>query len=335
MRDLIKQVPIPAAGVALGLAALGILLQPYSEIVHIVCGVLSACFILLLFAKIVLFPKTIRDDLHNSIAASVSATLFMTLMQLSTYLAPVLHTAALCLWVAAIAGHLCLMLWFTATYIRHFKLSEVFPTYFICYVGIIVGSVSSPTFGMEAVGNVLFWFGFACYLVLLVVVTTRYFKHEVPEAARPLFCIYTAPMSLSLAGYLAAADQPNVAFVIVLLVLAQILLLVVLSRLPLFVKLKFYPSFAAMTFPFVITATALSRATTLLRSQGVLAPGAFSTFLDVLLVVETVLACGMVLFVVCHYAHFFWRCIAAPSDPGIKRERRIASMIARGLTGKR
>lgn len=335
MRDLIKQVPIPAAGVALGLAALGILLQPYSEIAHIACGVLSTCFVALLLAKIVLFPQMIRDDLHNSIAASVSATLFMTLMQLSTYLAPVLYAPAFGLWALAVAGHFCLMIWFTATYIRHFKLNQVFPTYFICYVGIIVASVSSPTFGMQTLGHGLFWFGFACYLMLLVVVTTRYFKHEVPEAARPLFCIYTAPMSLSLAGYLATAAQPNAVFAAVLLVLAQILLLVVLVRLPLLMKLKFYPSFAAMTFPFVITATALGRTLSLLRAEGLLAPGSFSTGLDVLLVAETVLACGMVLFVVLHYVRFFWRSVASPTNPGVKRERRIASMIARGLTGKR
>ncbi|MFR1639369.1 MAG: hypothetical protein ACLSVD_09480 [Eggerthellaceae bacterium] len=38
MREFIKKVPIPTAGVALGLAALGNLLQPYTEIAHVACG---------------------------------------------------------------------------------------------------------------------------------------------------------------------------------------------------------------------------------------------------------------------------------------------------------
>lgn len=335
MRTLIKNVPIPAAGVALGLAALGNLLQSYTEIAHIACGALSLCFVALLIAKIALFPEMIRDDLHNSILASVSATLFMTLMQLATYLAPVVWHLGFVLWALAVAGHLCLMVWFTATFIAHFKLSEVFPTYFICYVGIVVASVTCPTFGMQPVGRALFWFGFACYLVLLVVVTARHLKHEVPEAARPLFCIYTAPMSLSLVGYLSTAAQPSPLFVIVLLVAAQVLLAVVLVRLPLLARLRFYPSFAAMTFPFVITATALGRATAFLRDAGMLVPGALSDALGVLLVAETVLACLMVLFVVVHYVRFFWRSVATPNDAGVKRERRLASMIARGLTGRR
>ncbi|HIS39443.1 MAG TPA: TDT family transporter [Candidatus Aphodovivens avistercoris] len=331
MRTLIKSVPIPAAGVALGLAALGNLLQPHAEAAHVVCGVLSLCFVALLVAKIVLFPGMIRDDLKNSIFASVSATLFMTLMQLATYLAPALHQAAFALWCAAVAGHLVLMAWFTVRYILHFKLAEVFPTYFICYVGIVVASVTCPAFGMQAVGQTLFWFGFFCYLVLLVVVSARYVKHEIPEAARPLFCIYTAPMSLSLAGYLSCMEQPNAAFVVALLVLAQLLLVLVLARLPLFMKLRFYPSFAAMTFPFVITATALGKATAFLREAGLLQPGALSVALDVLLVAETVLACAMVLFVTVHYARFFVRSVKTPDDVAVKREGKLAALIARGL----
>lgn len=303
MREIIRKVPIPTAGVALGLAALGNLLQPYTEIVHIVCGILSLVLIAMLGAKIALFPDMIRDDLHNSIMASVSATLFMTLMQLAGYLAPFAYIPAFALWSAAVVAHLALMGWFTARFISHFKLHEVFPTYFICYVGIVVASVTSPTFGMEAVGHLLFWFGFACYVVLLGLVTYRYMKHEIPESARPLFCIYTAPMSLSLAGYLAVEPTPNAAFACALAVLAQVLLVVVLARLPHFLRLKFYPSYAAMTFPFVITATALDRTLTLLANSGV----AFPAVLHLLAYAEVVLACVMVLYVFVRYIAEFVR----------------------------
>lgn len=316
MRDLIKKAPIPTAGVALGLAALGNLLQPVSDIAHTVCGVLALLFIALLVTKVFLFPQLIRDDLHNSISASVSGTAFMTFMQLSTYLAPFAYEAAFVIWVVAVAGHVALIIWFTFRFIRKFKLHEVFPTYFICYVGIIVASVTSPTFGMQVVGEVLFWFGFVCYIVLLGVVTYRYAKHAIPEAARPLFCIYAAPMSLSLVGYLAAASHPNVVFVAVLLVLAQLLFVVVLSRLPCLLRLKFYPSYAAMTFPFVITATALWKGVAFLRNGGIALPFAF----DVLIVLESALATGMVAYVVGHYLRFFFRRIEQPKNPQVLKE---------------
>lgn len=304
MRDVIKKVPIPTAGVALGLAALGNLLQPYTEIAHFVCGGLSLALVSMLVAKVVLFPSMIRDDLQNSILASVSATFFMTLMQLAGYLAPVAIVPAFGLWCAAIVGHFTLMAWFTAHYIRRFKLSEVFPTYFICYVGIIVAAVTSPTFGMEAFGQGIFWFGFACYAILLAVVTARYIKHDIPEGARPLFCIYAAPMSLSLVGYLAVMPEPNLMFAVVLMGLGQLLLLGVATQLPKFVALKFYPSYAAMTFPFVISATALGKGMQALHAAGVAIPAL--PMVEALIALETVFAAVMVTYVVVHYAKFFF-----------------------------
>ncbi|MEC4176783.1 TDT family transporter [Adlercreutzia sp. R21] len=304
MRDVIKKVPIPTAGVALGLAALGNLLQPYTEIAHVVCGCLSLFLVSMLIAKVVMFPSMIRDDLQNSILASVSATFFMTLMQLAGYLAPVAIVPAFGLWCAAIVGHFTLMAWFTAHYIRNFKLAEVFPTYFICYVGIIVASVTSPTFGMQAFGQGIFWFGFACFAVLLAVVAVRYIKHEIPEPARPLFCIFAAPMGLSLVGYLAVMPDPNPVFVAVLMGLGQVMLVGVATQLPKFVALKFYPSYAAMTFPFVISAMALGKGIQALYAAGIAIP--MLPMVEALIALETVFAAVMVTYVFTHYMKFFF-----------------------------
>lgn len=299
MRDIIKKVPIPTAGVALGLAALGNLLQPYAEVAHIVCGALSLFLVAMIVAKVVLFPSMIRDDLQNSIFASVSATFFMTLMQLAGYLAPVAIVPAFGLWCAAIAGHFILMGWFTAHFIRRFKLAEVFPTYFICYVGIIVAAVTSPVFGMEAFGRGIFWFGLACFAVLLATVVARYLKHEIPEPARPLFCIFAAPMGLSLVGYLAVTPNPDPLFVGVLMGLGQVMLVGVATQLPKFIALKFYPSYAAMTFPFVISAMALGKGMQALYAAGVTIPAL--PMVEALIALETVFAAVMVTYVFVHY----------------------------------
>lgn len=316
MRDVIKKVPIPTAGVALGLAALGNLLQPLTEILHLACGAIALLLVAMLIVKIVLFPQLIRDDLHNSILASVSGTVFMVLMQLATYLAPFAYYPAFALWAAAVIAHMGLIAWFSKRFLTQFKLHEVFPTYFICYVGIIVASVTSPVFGMQPVGLILFWFGFSCYLVLLGLVTYRYAKHEIPEAARPLFCVYAAPMSLSLVGYLTVTSQPNVWLVAAMAVLAQALFFLVVANLPKLLRLKFYPSYAAMTFPFVITATALGQATAFFRAGGATLPLAF----DVVFYLETALATIMVLYVLGHFLHFFFRRIEQPNNATVLQE---------------
>ncbi len=318
MKDLLKKVPIPTAGVALGLAALGNLLQEYSEMAHIICGVCAFVMVALLLGKVVTFPRMIRNDFEDSILASVSATCFMTLMQLALYVEPFAHEFAFALWCVAIAAHFALMLWFTKKFILHFRLVHVFPTYFIAYVGIIVASLTSPAFGAQTFGMVVFWFGFACYAVLLVVVTLRYVKHEVPEAARPLICIYAAPMSLSLAGYLAVSPQPNEVFVLVLAVLAQVLFALVAFVLPRILRLNFYPSYAAMTFPFVITAIGLKNTMVFFSGLGTQIPW----WIQGLEAVEAVFAACMVIYVFAHYLHYFFKKVEEPVPvPAVENQR--------------
>lgn len=330
-KQIIKKVPVPTAGVALGLAALGVLLQPYSEILHVICGVLSALFVVMLLLKISIFPQMVRDDMQNPMVAAVSGTLYMTLMQLSTYLVPFAKPAAFALWVIAVLAHLCLIIWFTATHIRRFSLEKVFPTYFICYVGIISASATAPSYGMQPVGQVLFWFGFLCYAVLFVVVSLRYLHHEMPEIGKPLFCIYAAPMSLSIVGYIACFEHPHVTIVGTLLLLAQVLLVIVVTQLPRLVRMKFYPSFAAMTFPFVISATALIKAIPFLRANGLAAPSWF----EALALIETLLACGMVIFVAVHYIRFFVRSIEKPMAPDVVAEELQAAKLGESLSDPR
>ena len=303
MREFLKNIPIPTGGVALGLAALGILLKPLSPIAYTFCGICSFALIALLAARLVSDSAGIRQDFENPILASVSATFLMTVMQLATYVEPFAHAAAFAVWACAVIVHAALIVWFTAHHVRAFDLRNVYPTFFICYVGIVVASVTSPVWGLQTLGSVIFWFGFAAYLVLLVVVTVRYAKHPVDEGARPLFCIYTAPMSLSLAGYLACEPLPNPVFACILAVLAQLLLVAVLVRLPHLLRLKFYPSYAAMTFPFVITATALDRTLTMLAQAGI----GYPSVLHALVAIETLLACVMVGYVFVRYLMEFVR----------------------------
>ncbi len=300
LKAAVEHIPVPVAGVALGLAALGNVLAGASALVHDICGILSALLVIALLAKIILAPKRFAEDMGNPVAASTCATLFMASMQLSVYLSALNRPAAFALWCTAIAGHFLLMAWFTKRFIFNFDLKNVHATYFIAYVGIIVASLTSPAFGMEAFGQLLFWFGFICYAVLFVIVTVRYARHEVAAPAKPTFCVYAAPMSLSLAGYLAVTPNPDLLLVAVMAIAAQALFVFVLVQVPKFIKGGFYPSFAAMTFPFVITATALDRAIYVLGQQGLILPDVFSW----LVVAEIAFATCMVCFVFAHYLRF-------------------------------
>ncbi|WP_349772664.1 hypothetical protein [Lacrimispora xylanisolvens] len=65
MRDLIKRVPVPMSGVMLGCAALGNLLQSYSESIRYVFGIISFLLLMLLVLKITMYPSDVKEDLKN------------------------------------------------------------------------------------------------------------------------------------------------------------------------------------------------------------------------------------------------------------------------------
>lgn len=312
-RHFHKTVALPRAGLTLGMLALGNLLismTPASAAtpLRIVFGVVSLLYFITVATKFFVQPaEIITNDMQNPVVAPVSATVFMTMMQFATYLMPaggIWATLAVFLWYFAVSFNVALMAHITTRFVAHdFQLSNVFPTWFVGYVGIVVASATSAPVGQQALGQIIFWIGFVLYMLMLALVTMRMARHPLPEPAKPTFAIYTAPMSLSIAGYTTAFADPNVWFVLVMLIAAQLLYVLVLVNMPHLLRLKFYPSYAAFTFPFVITATALLKALTLFEAHGWQVPA----WLHVLQVVETVLACAIVLYVAILFAYHIFR----------------------------
>lgn len=281
----------------LGFAALGNLLQSYGEGIRTACGIVAAFLLVLVLLKLIMFPQMIKEDLKNPIMASVAGTFPMALMLLSTYVKPLIGNAAMYLWFFAIGLHIVLIVYFTMKFIVHLQLPKVFASYYIVYVGIAVAAITAPAYQKPGIGAAAFWFGFATLLVLLVIVTMRYVKcKDVPEPAQPLICIYAAPTSLCIAGYVQSVTPKSKTFLLVMLAVATVLYVFALVKAIGYLKLKFYPSYAAFTFPFVISAIATKQTMACLANMNQPLPA-----LKYLVLVETVIA---VVFVVYTFIRF-------------------------------
>lgn len=297
---MMRRVPLPITGVALGMAALGNLLQSYSEGIRLVCGAISAILLVLFILKTVMYPSTLKEDMQNPIMASVSGTFSMTLMLLSVYAKPYIGAGAIVIWYLGIALHIILIVYFTMKFIVKLQMAKVFASYYIVYVGIVVASITAPAYEKTGIGTAAFWFGFATLLLLLALVTYRYVKiKNIPEPAKPLFCIYTAPASLCLAGYIQSVMPKSLVMVGFLAVLSTAIYVIVLINLPRYLKLKFYPSYAAFTFPFVITAIGMKQTMACLGNMGHPIP-----VLSYVVLVETVIAAVLVVYTLLRFLVF-------------------------------
>ena len=297
MKNMIKKIPLPIAGVMLALAAPGNLIQTYSQGLRLVFGAVSALAGILLVIKFVMYPKDILEDLKNPVMASVAPTFSMACMLLAAYVKPYLASLGLILWFFGFILHCLLIILFTIRFILKFDMKKVFPSYFIVYVGPAAASITAPAFNMQSLGQVVFWISFICYLALLAIVSYRVIKVKgIPEPAQPLIIIFAAPASLCLAGYLTSFDTKSMAIVGFLTALSAVMYIFALIQLPKLLKLKFYPSYSAFTFPMVISAIAMKMTDGFLTKTG-----NNIAFLKYVVIIQTIIAVVLVLYVLLRY----------------------------------
>lgn len=290
MKNTIKKVPVPLCGVMLGTAALGNLLQSYGEGIRYVCGIFAGFLLVLVLLKLFMFPEMIKEDMKNPIMASVAGTFSMAIMILSTYVKPFIGNAAFVIWIVGIVLHVALIIYFTKAFILNLQMPKVFASYYIVYVGIAVAAITAPAYSQTGIGSAAFWFGFVTLILLLVLVTYRYVKFKaVPDPAKPLICIYAAPMSLCLAGYVQSVTPKSYGMLIGMFAVASVLYVFALVKAVGYLKLPFFPSYAAFTFPFVISAIAAKQTMACVANMGNPLP-----VLQYVVLVETIIAVVLV-----------------------------------------
>lgn len=312
-----KKIPVPLAGVMLGTAALGNLLQsplllgtaneagvnPVGEALRTTCGVFASFMLILILCKLVFDWQGVKEDLKNPIMLGVFATFPMGLMLLSTYWKPVIKGASAALWFFAIALHVVLMIIFAMRFVVKFDLKKVFTTWFIMFCGIAVAGITAPAYERQGdVGTVTFLFGIVCFFILLVLVTIRTVKVPSPEPAKPLLSIYAAPLALCMAAYVQSFTPKSLPFLKALLVIELILYVIsLINAIICLAKRKFFPSWAAFTFPFVIAAIAVKQTMACAKNMEQPMP-----FLRPLVIVMTIIAaCFIVLVFVRFMMHIF------------------------------
>lgn len=314
--SFLKRVPLPLCGVALGLAALGNLLAAYSPYLKIFCGILAFVGILFVTCKYLTMSDAFVTDMKNPVTASVSGTYTMTLMLLAGYIKPILPVFAMILWYVAIVLHFVLMIYFTLNFILKIKipddLMKVVASYFIIYVGIVVASVTAPAFNNIALGKICFWIGFILYIPLFFYVSFRYIMLGNKKIeAKALACIYAAPASLCVAGYISSFEQKNITFLTGLYLFSLLIylfgLFVVADLFANFAnnkEFKFYPSIAGITFPFVISAIAAKQFNAVLTKMDI--QNAIRPILPLIVNIELIIAIAGVAFAaICFANHVF------------------------------
>ena len=297
---MIEKIPIPLCGLILAFFSLGNLLNDTHPLLKAICGTIGMIFLILILLKLVRYPERIRQDFKNPVIASNSGTFSMSLMILSTYLITFIPDIAYGIWILGVALHILLIVYFTHHFVIHdFNISTVYPSYWIVFVGITMGAITAHAHNLDEIGFIFFLVGFIGMILTLPLVIYRYIKHkDIPNANKPLICIFTAVMSILIVGYLNSYNNISIEFLIGMYTFACMFYIFALAKFIEYRNLEFYPSFAAFTFPFVISG---------LATKGVMSKTGFNIILNNVLSIETVIATAIVVYVTIKYIKFLSR----------------------------
>jgi len=257
----LRGLPMPLAGLALGLTGLGVTLDHalyLNGLGRDLACIPALILVLLLVIKYVLHPKLFLEDLRHPILGSLPPAATMVLMVAGKSLSVRCPLAGEIWWLTALVLDALLMCAFALAQGRALlRISVSSPSWFLPFVGLIMAAATVPSPRLEPLAGVLQLFGLVYFTTLPLALWKLIVLPPYPDALKPVVAIVVAPPSLLLVGWLTLHPESWPFWANILLVLALILAFSLYRHIYLLLNLPFTPALASLTFPLSISATAL------------------------------------------------------------------------------
>lgn len=263
---------------------------------------LAIIVISLMILRLALFPKKIGAELKNPVAGSFYPTIDMSLFLIAAFLQKSSPKFASALWLFAAILHFSLILSYTFFRIKNRNFSEVIPSWFVVYVGLITGSLASKGMGYDKLAKFMVLFGTTAFLVLWPVMLYKIFTNKVDKDKIATCAIIAAPGSLALAGVISMFKTVNLYFVIFLGFASIFNVLIVYYFAFKLSIYKFKPNFATFTFPLAISVLAIYKFSEFLAGRNLYTASTIVKFVGHF---EIVVATTIILFILLNFIKMF------------------------------
>lgn len=304
MKEAIRRVPVPLAGVMLGFAAFGNFLKNFSGSLWVFMEGVAGLLLILLLLRVLMDPEGVRGELRKPAVAGASGTFSMGLMFIAVSVKTVSAPIGIGFWWAGLLLHMVLIICFTAAFVRRFELKNVYMSWFLVYVGIVAAAATSPAFGMQRLGRVLTVYGLIATVVLMIGIGLRYRRLPVEKPFQPLGAICAAPFSLCLVGLNQSFPELSPVVLLAVFCVANIFYVLGLIQVFRYIRGPFFPSFSGFTFPFINTAIGTSLTLHALRKTGL--GGGPEALLSAVADVQCVIASLLLVVVFLRYVFFLF-----------------------------
>ena len=261
MKVFFKKIPLALSSLVLALFSLS---NQISQLTLIAQGIwLIAVFgFFLVLGRLIIGYRQTREDLYNPVIASAFPSFFMAAFLFASRL-PLDQLGLSVTWIGILGLYIAYIIFFSLRFLRPLTLDQVYPSWFVVYVGPAISLVTVP----DSIPNIikgLILAGLAT-LVLFPLILWRIKRLTIPQPVLPILAILAAPLALLITSSIKSGQRPETMLLVGLLVFSQIFFFFALGLFAKLVKKGFVPLFAAFSFPLVNSANAFKAATTSLK----------------------------------------------------------------------
>ena len=262
MKAFFSKIPLALSSLLLALFSLSNQISQYALFSQgIWC--LASIGLVLILGRLWLGKDQTKEDLKNTVISSSFPSFFMALFLFFTRL-PISLTGQTALWLCLLLVYLAYIIFFSYRFLKSFKLEDVYPSWFVVYVGPAISLVTAPsTISNTFKATILGLTGLAAGLLFILIY--RLFRIKVSPGLQASLAVLAAPLALLITAYLKSGQETNSLLLVGLLLPSQVFYFYSLGLFAKLVKKGFVPLFAAFSFPLVNSANAFKAATTSLK----------------------------------------------------------------------
>ena len=263
MKVFFKKIPLALSSLVLALFSLSNQINHYALIAQGIWFLASIGFMLIL-GRLILGFEQVREDLHNPVIASAFASYFMAAFLFASRL-PLAQIGLSVTWVGLLGLYIAYIIFFSLRFMRPLALDQVYPSWFVVYVGPAISLVTVPDSIPTSIKGLILGVTALATLALFPLVLWRMRQIAIPHLYRPILAILAAPLALLITSSIKSNQRPATIILVGLFVFSQIFFFFVLRLFTRLVNKGFIPLFAAFSFPLVNSVNAFKAATTSLK----------------------------------------------------------------------
>ena len=179
---------------------------------------------ILILGRLILGFEQVREDLRNPVIASAFASFFMAAFLFASRL-PLAQTGLSVTWIGLLGLYIAYIIFFSLRFMRPLSLNQVFPSWFVVYVGPAISLVTVPASVPTSIKGLILGVTGLATLALFPLVLWRMRQIAIPHLYQPILAILAAPLALSLPAQSRVIKTCNYHFTCPTFILTSILFL--------------------------------------------------------------------------------------------------------------